>query len=191
MRLAMSKIGVAAALLTSAMITLGASSPSQATLITYDWSPNATVTLNTSFGGSPGGVDQISGSFIWDTTTEAVSSANTVITGAVQPGSYTLGGSSVNSTNFSISSASAAFIFVFNNNLDLGLTQPLLNLNSGFAQTQLITGADRWLALSATGSISAVSAVPEPSTWAMMILGFCGLGFMAYRRKDKLALTAV
>jgi hypothetical protein len=28
-----------------------------------------------------------------------------------------------------------------------------------------------------------VSAVPEPSTWAMMILGFCGVGFMAYRRK--------
>jgi hypothetical protein len=28
-----------------------------------------------------------------------------------------------------------------------------------------------------------VSAVPEPSTWAMMILGFFGLGFMGYRRK--------
>jgi xanthine/uracil/vitamin C permease (AzgA family) len=28
-----------------------------------------------------------------------------------------------------------------------------------------------------------VAAVPEPSTWAMMILGFCGVGFMAYRRK--------
>jgi hypothetical protein len=27
-------------------------------------------------------------------------------------------------------------------------------------------------------------AVPEPSTWAM-ILGFCGLGFLAYRRKNK------
>jgi PEP-CTERM motif len=26
-------------------------------------------------------------------------------------------------------------------------------------------------------------AVPEPATWAMMILGFCGLGFMAYRRR--------
>ena len=25
--------------------------------------------------------------------------------------------------------------------------------------------------------------VPEPSTWAMMILGFVGLGLMAYRRK--------
>jgi hypothetical protein len=31
-----------------------------------------------------------------------------------------------------------------------------------------------------TGTIAA--AVPEASTWAMMILGFAGLGFMAYRR---------
>jgi PEP-CTERM motif-containing protein len=30
---------------------------------------------------------------------------------------------------------------------------------------------------------TAVSGVPEPSTWAMLILGFTGLGFMAYRRK--------
>jgi hypothetical protein len=30
-----------------------------------------------------------------------------------------------------------------------------------------------------------LSAVPEPSTWAMMLLGFAGIGFMAYRRKNK------
>jgi PEP-CTERM motif len=36
----------------------------------------------------------------------------------------------------------------------------------------------------ATGPIGAVSAVPEPSTWAMMILGFLGVGFLAYRRKN-------
>jgi PEP-CTERM motif len=35
-----------------------------------------------------------------------------------------------------------------------------------------------------------VTAVPEPSTWAMMILGFAGIGFMAYRRKSKPALMA-
>jgi hypothetical protein len=29
-----------------------------------------------------------------------------------------------------------------------------------------------------------ISAVPEPSTWTMMILGFCGLGFLAYRQKN-------
>jgi hypothetical protein len=32
------------------------------------------------------------------------------------------------------------------------------------------------------------SAVPEPSTWAMMLLGFFGLGFMSYRRKNGAAL---
>jgi hypothetical protein len=30
------------------------------------------------------------------------------------------------------------------------------------------------------------AAVPEPSTWAMMILGFAGVGFMAYRKKSAL-----
>jgi PEP-CTERM motif len=35
-----------------------------------------------------------------------------------------------------------------------------------------------------------VSAVPEPSTWAMMILGFAGIGAMAYRRKSKPVLMA-
>lgn len=42
----------------------------------------------------------------------------------------------------------------------------------------------------ALDSFSVASAVPEPSTWAMMILGFCGLGFMAYRRKSKPAMFA-
>jgi WD40 repeat protein len=32
-----------------------------------------------------------------------------------------------------------------------------------------------------------ISAVPEPSTWAMIILGFSGLGFMTYRRRNKTA----
>jgi len=30
-----------------------------------------------------------------------------------------------------------------------------------------------------------VAAVPEPSTWAMMLLGFMGVGFLAYRRRAK------
>jgi PEP-CTERM motif len=40
------------------------------------------------------------------------------------------------------------------------------------------------------GSIVTIAAVPEPSTWAMMILGFAGIGFMACRRKSKPALMA-
>jgi PEP-CTERM motif len=40
------------------------------------------------------------------------------------------------------------------------------------------------------GTVTEVAAVPEPSTWAMMILAFMGVGFMAYRRKSKPALMA-
>jgi hypothetical protein len=29
----------------------------------------------------------------------------------------------------------------------------------------------------------AIPAVPEPSTWAMMLIGFAGLGFAAHRRE--------
>ena len=35
-----------------------------------------------------------------------------------------------------------------------------------------------------------VGGVPEPSTWAMMILGFAGVGFIAYRRRESPAARA-
>jgi hypothetical protein len=42
----------------------------------------------------------------------------------------------------------------------------------------------------ALDNLTVNAAVPELSTWAMMILGFAGVGFMAYRRKAKPALMA-
>lgn len=48
-------------------------------------------------------------------------------------------------------------------------------------------------AIGASGTVlltASVAAVPEPSTWMMMILGFGGIGFMAYRRKSKPVLMA-
>ena len=41
-------------------------------------------------------------------------------------------------------------------------------------------GADFNAAFSLTGAV-----VPEPSTWAMMLLGFAGLGFAGYRHARK------
>jgi hypothetical protein len=34
-------------------------------------------------------------------------------------------------------------------------------------------------------AVTVGSAVPEPSTWAMMLLGFAGLGFAGYRTSRK------
>jgi hypothetical protein len=36
-----------------------------------------------------------------------------------------------------------------------------------------------------TTGFATTGAVPEPSTWAMMILGFMGVGFLAYRRRGQ------
>jgi hypothetical protein len=59
-------------------------------------------------------------------------------------------------------------------------------------QTEASAGRVDFIKISNTDTIDNVSAVPEPSTWAMMILGFAGVGFMAYRRRNKSpALTPV
>jgi hypothetical protein len=63
------------------------------------------------------------------------------------------------------------------------MIDPMLSLDPSLA-------ADYQLIFS-PGIGNGVSAVPEPSTWAMMILGFCGVGFMAYRRKQNGAALSV
>jgi hypothetical protein len=55
-----------------------------------------------------------------------------------------------------------------------------------------VTAPRKLRVLNITGSISnpVIAAVPEPSTWAMMILGFAGVGYMTYRRRKPEMLTA-
>jgi hypothetical protein len=40
------------------------------------------------------------------------------------------------------------------------------------------------------GAPTQVAAVPEPSTWAMLILGFMGIGAMTYRQRKRAMLAA-
>jgi hypothetical protein len=44
------------------------------------------------------------------------------------------------------------------------------------------------ISLDITDTLNVV--VPEPSTWAMMLVGFAGLGFAGYRASRKTATTA-
>lgn len=46
-----------------------------------------------------------------------------------------------------------------------------------------VTGSAPSGGLNFSGDITTVAAVPEPATWAMMMLGFLGVGFIAYRRR--------
>jgi hypothetical protein len=54
----------------------------------------------------------------------------------------------------------------------------------------LLTSADESVFLNNVKFGAAVAAVPEPSTWALIILGFAGVGALAYRRRRKGSATA-
>jgi hypothetical protein len=81
--------------------------------------------------------------------------------------------------------------------IDFGPTQSFSYTGGTFTLalediTLRTTGNDRPDSNDIDGTITFASAVPEPSTWAMMILGFFGVGFMAYRRNsNKPALRLV
>jgi hypothetical protein len=66
-------------------------------------------------------------------------------------------------------------IFYFIYDLDAGDT--LLTINGGEPETFT------------TLKHESVSPVPEPSTWAMLLIGFTALGFMAHRHKRRAACS--
>ena len=89
---------------------------------------------------------------------------------------------------------------------DFGGANGPITLRSTLDFTTSLTAGDHTLSLQATRlfapaggvrsqyfdnvSLDVTAAVPEPSTWAMMILGFAGVGFMAYRRRKGAMLAA-
>jgi len=44
--------------------------------------------------------------------------------------------------------------------------------------------------MSVSNLFSSIYSVPEPSTWAMMLIGFAGLGYAGWRRRSKLGVAA-
>jgi hypothetical protein len=64
-----------------------------------------------------------------------------------------------------------------------GVYYNLYNVNGYYIKSNASNGSPAYIARLESYRVTSVSAIPEPSTWAMMILGFAGIGFMAYRRK--------
>jgi PEP-CTERM motif len=61
-----------------------------------------------------------------------------------------------------------------------------VNVNT-LPNIRLVAGQDYIAFLTVS---SALPPVPEPSTWAMLLLGFAGLGFARYRQRHKFAGAA-
>jgi hypothetical protein len=59
------------------------------------------------------------------------------------------------------------------------------NVVNPYSITEIFTFTTTGTAATNGSSIGVIAGVPEPATWAMMILGFLGVGFMAYRGKGR------
>jgi len=68
-----------------------------------------------------------------------------------------------------------------------GLTYCLFMSNSTGANPAAafdqFTASGEWVAGAVTVTASAIGGVPEPATWALMLIGFGGLGWLASRRR--------
>jgi hypothetical protein len=64
----------------------------------------------------------------------------------------------------------------------------LQNNTDGFDFTGVVNWTSNGVNHGNVDVVGSVGSVPEPSTWAMMIVGFAGFGLFAYRRKSKPAL---
>jgi hypothetical protein len=74
------------------------------------------------------------------------------------------------------------------------ITVRLIDPNTGFATGTSLINAKIALSLTNVAPFdpnAVTPGVPEPSTWAMMILGFASVGFMAYRRRQQASARRV
>jgi hypothetical protein len=93
---------------------------------------------------------------------------------AYLPGDWTTEGTSPGDyTNVSVGAGFSTPTFTYSNGVTTVVTS-----------TADYTGTHDNLSFTLIGS-----AIPEPSTWAMLLLGFAGLGFLAYRKRATLAAT--
>lgn len=119
----------------------------------------------------------------------------------VDASSYTAG----NGINFNTASIGSKILWNFydatslNFNVEFGgtiLAPNALVRNSSpidgtlFASSYEGNGELHYVPLTDAKYFDTIGAVPEPSTWAMIIIGFAAVGTMAYRRRDRSAPSA-
>ncbi|MDB5575136.1 MAG: hypothetical protein JWR80_312 [Bradyrhizobium sp.] len=185
-------------------------------LAQYFTNAQASFTLNASETGNPaatvGGFivqDGVGGSFSFKTTTAVTIGGTTYAIGSNLL-SGTFGGTSIfgsrggTTAGFTGDTAVGDSVFYTSDflsfagvndsdfNIGLNVVTPALNAvpTSGTPTSALRTfRAVANGAFSTDPAATVTAAVPEPATWLMMILGFCGIGLGLRGRRNRIALT--
>jgi hypothetical protein len=172
-------------------LTFGTSNQSYADVVTYTFTPDSTVSFN--FLQPP---TEIDGSFTIDTSGSQPTLVSASITfprgdfvpfdGTFLAGSV-LAGDEIQLARFIDGRFDQVFLsLVFSS--DFGA--PILGFSSVRLTDPNIIAGNLPLDVTGGGQGFAIAAVPEPSTWAMIILGFAGIGAVTYRRRKSAMLVA-
>ncbi len=160
----------------AALVLVSATASFADTYVTYTFDLGST-SFSDGPGGTVGTVLDLSGaSVVFDVTTNTFSATALTATGA-NGGTFNYVGSPFDILKYTSTTSSNAI------EIDVqGFVAGQATNGIGFEQ--LDAEGTTFHEIGPAGNlVLQVAAVPEPSTWAMMILGFCGVGFMAYRRK--------
>lgn len=163
--------------LSMAAVTLMAASPAYAVPLLFDFSgPSGTAMFQLDSNPTPDsfqtfiGSDQFSFSDVAGTFGGIVGTASTI-----SFGNGIFASLSINAANLGFTQFSSPTLFTGSPNAPTFLTGSFTLINPFFGNGTL--------------TISPIAAaVPEPTTWAMMLIGFGGLGF-AMRRRSKVRTT--
>jgi PEP-CTERM motif len=167
---------ISAAALAAGVITLAMTMPTRADIIdTYTLSPGTTFTFNDR------NVETATATLTVDATTQTLTGGTITLTGkSPEAGVYIFGeqtgvlhGFTTNGVEINVASGVEAGF--------PGISAVTIGPTGSTGFVFLGPGEDNFIL---------TTAVPEPSTWAMMILGFLGVGFMAYRRRNRAMLAA-
>ena len=178
------KIAAMAAVV-AALATLPVTASKADVFATYAFLPGSTFTFYD--GGQH--VETISGSFEVALTTLSIGPnvGSITLTGSgAESGVYYISSSAIWPLEALTSTGSALLVVEFGNNAPA----PTLDFLAFGSEVIYYPSHFATHSYAETGGASITTAVPEPSTWAMLLLGFAGVGFMAYRRKSKPALIA-
>jgi len=154
---------------------MGASAANASTLLHYSFDPGSHYDYL-----SPPVSGPVTGSFDFDVATGALSNVNyTSVSGTFTTGAeYTPG------------DATQIYFGLFgSSNYDV---YQLASSLAGGGTVLISSGTHPSIPISAGGSLtaSAIAGVPEPATWAMMLLGFGALGIALRTRRGRVALAA-
>jgi hypothetical protein len=161
-----------------ALTTFAVANPASAALLTYTFDPFTHFT----FEDLDSAV--LTGTFTINPPSDGLFADDIVVTGTGQEaGTYEPDESGNNELLYIDFATSNEVFLIFNE--DLGAAHLQLE------EADWVGASSRSTAIELGGGAQLPTAAPEPSTWAMMLLGFAGLGYAAIRRRSAArAITA-